>query len=325
VIRIVFKAVCTTLLFAGATQCALAAAVAYPDKPIRVVVVYPPGGGIDILTRAIGQKLANVWGPPMIVDNRPGAGTTIGAAIVAKAPADGYTLLMTDVSFAITPTLYAQLPYDAAKDFAPVALLNLVTDIMVVHPSLPANSVKELIAYSKANPGKVLYASAGNGTLNHLAPEIFKSMAGIDLVHVPYKGAVAALSDVISGREQVYVGALVSTVPHIKAGRLRALAVTGKQRSRAFPDLPTIAESGLPGYDVSAWYGLLAPAGTPRAIVDKLNREIRKALQTPDMLQRLAADGSEPVASSPEEFGQFVRDEIAKWGKAVKAANAKID
>ncbi len=317
--------VCAGALFAAGAQCALVAAATFPDKPMRVVVVYPPGGGIDILARALGQKLADVWGPPWIVDNRPGAGTTIAAGIVAKAPADGYTLLMTDVSFAITPSLYAQLPYDAMKDFAPVSLLNLVTDVLVVHPSLPANSINELIAYAKANPGKVLYASAGNGTLNHLAPEMIKSMAGIDLVHVPYKGAVAALTDVISGREQMYIGALVSTLPHIKAGRLRALAITGKQRSAVLPDLPTAAESGLPGYDVSAWYGLLAPAGTPRAIIDRLNREVRKALQAPDILQRLAADGSEPVGSSPEEFRAFIRDEIAKWGKAVKAAGAKVD
>lgn len=324
-IRTALTVVCAVPLLAGGMQCALAAGALYPDKPIRVVVVYPPGGGIDILARALGQKLADVWGPPIIVDNRPGAGTTIGAAIVAKAPADGYTLLMTDVSFAITPALYAQLPYDATKDFAPVSLLNLVPDIMVVHPALPVNSVRELIAYAKANPGKVLYASAGNGTLNHLAPEIFKTMAGIDLVHVPYKGAVAALSDVISGRDQLYIGALVSTVPQIKSGRLRALAVTGKTRAAAFPDLPTIAESGLPGYDVSAWYGMLAPAGTPRAIIDKLNQEVRRVLQTPELLQRLAADGSEPVGSSPEEFRRFIQAEIEKWGRAVKAAGAKID
>jgi tripartite-type tricarboxylate transporter receptor subunit TctC len=312
-------------LATAACSAAIAAGPVYPDKPVRVVVVYPPGGGIDIVVRAIGQKLADVWGPPMIVDNRPGAGTTIGAAIVAKAPADGYTLLATDVSFAITPTLYPQLPYDPVKDFAPVSLLNLVTDILVVHPSLPANSVKELIAYAKANPGKVLYASAGNGTLNHLAPEMLKSMAGIDLVHVPYKGAVAALADVISGREQIYIGALVTTVPHIKSGRLRALAITGKKRSSVFPDLPTVAEQGLRDYDVSAWYGLLAPAGTPRPIIEKINAEVRKALQSPDIQQRLAADGSESVGSSPEEFGKFIQVEIAKWGKAVKAAGARVD
>ncbi len=319
------KAGFAILMLLGCVQGALAAAPDYPNKPVRVVVVYPPGGGIDILARAIGQQLSEVWGPPLIVDNRPGAGTTLGAAIAAKAAPDGYTLLMTDVSFAITPTLYAQLPYDPVKDLAPVSLLNLVTDILVVHPSLPAASIRELIAHAKANPGKILYASAGNGTLNHLAPEMLKAMAGIDMVHVPYKGAVAALTDLISGREQLYIGAMVSTVPHVKSGRLRALAITGKKRSSVLPDLPTMAESGFPDYDVSAWYGLLAPAGTPRAIVDKVNREVRKALQAPDIQQRLAADGSEAVGSTADEFRAFIKTEMTKWGKAVKSAGAKVD
>lgn len=313
------------LLFLGLAPGCLAATLDYPNRPVRVVVVYPPGGGIDILARAMGQKLSDAWGPPIIVDNRPGAGTTIGAAIVAKAAPDGYTLLMTDVSFAITPSLYARLPYDPLKELAPISLLNLVTDILVVHPSLPVASVKELIAHAKANPGKIIYASAGNGTLNHLAPEMLKAMAGIDMVHVPYKGAIAALADVLSGREQLYIGALVSTMPHVKSGRLRPLAITGKKRSSVLPELPTMAESGLPDYDVSAWYGLLAPAGTPRAIVDKVNQEIRKALQAPDIQQRLAADGSESVGSSPEEFRAFIKSEIAKWGQAVRAAGAKVD
>ena len=313
------------VLLLGLAPSSLAATLEYPNKPVRVVVVYPPGGGIDILARAIGQKLTDVWGQPIIVDNRPGAGTTIGAAIAAKAPPDGYTLLMTDVSFAITPSLYAKLPYDPVKELAPISLLNLVTDILVVHPSLPVTSVKELIAYAKANPGKILYASAGNGTLNHLAPEMLKAMAGIDMVHVPYKGALAALADVISGREQLYIGAMVSTVPQVKSGRLRALAITGKKRSDVLPNLPTMAESGLPDYDVSAWYGLLAPAGTPRTIVDKVNREVGKALQAADIRQRLAAEGSEPVGSSPEEFQAFLKAETTKWAKAVKSAGAKVD
>lgn len=319
-----YRSVVWSLLF-GLAQSCLAATPDYPNKPIRVVVVYPPGGGIDILARAIGQKFTDAWGQPIIVDNRPGAGTTIGAAIAAKAPPDGYTLLMTDVSFAITPSLYAKLPYDPAQELAPISLLNLVTDILVVHPSLPVASVRELIAHAKANPGKILYASAGNGTLNHLAPEMLKTMAGVDMVHVPYKGALAALADVISGREQLYIGAMVSTVPHVKSGRLRALAITGKKRSNVLPDLPTMAESGLPDYDVSAWYGMLAPAGTPRPIVDKINREVRTALQAPDIRQRLAAEGSEPVGSSPEEFGAFLKAETTKWAKAVKAAGAKVD
>lgn len=313
------------LLLACWCQLAPAAALEYPVRPVRLVIVYPPGGGIDILARIMSQQLSSAWGQPVVIDNRPGAGTTIGAAIVAKAPADGHTLLMTDVSFAITPSLYANLPYDPKKSFAPVILLNLVTDVLVVHPGFPAATLKELIAHAKANPGKVLYASAGNGTLNHLAPEMLKAMAGIDLVHVPYKGAIAALTDVIGGREQVYIGALASTVPHIKSGRLRAIAITGKSRSPLLPDLPTIAESGLPHYDVSAWYGVLAPAGTPRAAVAIINSHIRKTAGSREMQQQLAEQGSEAVAGSPEQFTAFLDVEVKKWAAAVKSAGAKID
>ncbi len=302
-----------------------AAAADYPTKPVRLVVGYPPGGGIDLLARVMGPQFTASWGQTIVVDNRPGAGTTIGAAVVAKAPPDGYTLLMTDVSFAITPGLYATLPYDARKSFAPVSLVNLVTDVLVVHPSLPATTVKELVAHAKANPGKILYASAGNGTLNHLAPEMLKAMAGIDLVHVPFKGAVAALTDVMSGRQQVYIGALVSTVPQIKAGRVRAIAITGKKRSALLPDLPTVAESGFPDYDVSAWYGLLAPAGTPRPIIQAVQLQVTKSLRSPGVQQQLAEQGSEAVGSTPEQFGAFIASEIRKWGAAIKTAGAKVD
>jgi tripartite-type tricarboxylate transporter receptor subunit TctC len=229
------------------------------------------------------------------------------------------------VSFAITPSLYATLPYDAIKSFAPVSLVNLVTDVLVVHPSLPATNVKELVAYAKANPGKILYASAGNGTLNHLAPEMLKAMAGIDLVHVPFKGAVAALTDVMSGRQQVYIGALATTVPQIKAGRVRAIAITGKKRSSLLPDLPTVAESGFPDYDVNAWYGMLAPAGTPRAIVQAVQQQVAKALQSPAVQQQIAEQGCEAVGGTPEQFGAFIASEIRKWGAAVKTARAKVD
>ena len=305
-----------------------AAAPAYPTKPIRLVVVYPPGGGIDLLARVMGQQFTENWGQPIVVDNRPGAGTTIGAATAAKAPADGYTLLMTDVSFTITPSLYSRLPYDAQKSFAPISLVNLVTDVLVVHPSLPVATVKELIAHVKAHPGKILYASAGNGTLNHLAPEMLKAMAGIDLVHVPFKGAVAALTDVVAGRQQLYIGALVSTVPHIRTGRVRAIAITGNKRSPTLPDLPTVAESGvqeLRDYDVSAWYGLLAPAGTPRPIIEAINRQVSKALQARPVQQQLAEQGSEPVGGTPADFQAFIAAEIRKWGAAVKTAGAKVD
>jgi len=297
----------------------------YPIKPVRLVVVYPPGGGVDILARGMGQRLTEAWGVPIVVDNRPGAGTTIGAAIVAKAPADGHTLLLTDVSFSITPALYASLPYHPEKDFAPVSLLNLVTDVLVVHPAVPARSVKELIAHAKANRGKVLYASAGNGTLNHLAPEMLKTQAGIDLVHVPYKGALAALADVVSGQAQVYIGALGSNLPHIRANRVRALAITGKKRAPQLPELPTMAESGLPDYDVSAWYALFAPAGTPGAVIDRIQQASRSAVESSEVRARLIADGAEPVGSRPEELRSFLKGELAKWGAAVRSAGVRVD
>lgn len=309
--------------------CALYAAEPdYPVKPIRLVVVYPPGGGIDLLARVMGQQFTGSWGQPIVVDNRPGAGTTIGAATVARAPADGYTLLMTDVSFAITPSLYSSLPYDPKKSFAPISLVNLVTDVLVVHPSLPVTTVKELIAHAKANPGKILYASAGNGTLNHLAPEMLKAMTGIELVHVPFKGAIAALTDVVAGRQQLYIGALASTVPHVQAGRLRGIAITGKKRSPMLPNLPTIAESGvreLRDYDVSAWYGLLAPAGTSRPIIHAVYQQVRKALQSQGVQRQLAEQGSEPVGSTPGEFEAFLSAEMSKWSAAVKVAGARVD
>ncbi|GAA4334415.1 tripartite tricarboxylate transporter substrate binding protein [Pigmentiphaga soli] len=312
-------------LAAATTGGAAVAADSYPSKPIRIVVVYPPGGGIDIIAREMGKKLTDVWGVPVVVENRPGAGTTLGANAVAKSAPDGYTLLMTDISFAIAPSLYKSLPYDTVRDFAPISLVNLVTDIMVAHPDVPANNVKELIALAKARPDGLVYASAGNGTLNHLAPEMFKSMAGINMVHVPYKGALAALNDVMAGRGQIYVGALISTVPQIKAGKIKAIAVTGAHRSPVLPDVPTIAESGVPGYDVAAWYGLLAPAGTPQAIVDKINKEVVRIVKEPEFAKRLADDGNEVVGSSPKEFATFLDSEIAKWRKAVVSAGATVD
>ena len=317
-------ALAAACLAVAETPCATAT-LDYPTKPVRLVVVYPPGGGIDILARAMGNRFTEAWGVPIVVDNRPGAGTTIGAAIAAKSPADGYTLLMTDVSFAITPSLYRSLPYHAEKDFAPVSLLNLVTDALVAHPGLAAHSVRELVALAKSQPGKILYASAGNGTLNHLAPEMLKAQAGIDLVHVPYKGALAALADVVSGRAQVYIGALGSTLPHIRAQRLRALAITGAKRAPQLPDVATVAEQGLTGYDVSAWYALLAPAGTPGEVVRKLQRDSRAAVESAEIRARLAADGAEPVGSTPEALRAFLGSEMAKWSAAVKAAGVRID
>ncbi|WP_137917684.1 tripartite tricarboxylate transporter substrate binding protein [Hydrogenophaga sp. 2FB] len=320
-------AAAAALLFASAAmaQTAAPAAADWPNKPVRIVVVYPPGGGIDLIARNLGKKLSDLWNVPVVVDNRPGAGTTLGAGVVAKSPADGYTLLMTDVSFAIAPGLYKSLPYDTLRDFAPVTLLNTVDDILVVNPSVPANNVRELVALAKAKPGTLMYASAGNGTLNHLAPEMFKQAAGIDMIHVPYKGALAALTDVMAGQVQVYLGALGSVVPQIKAGRLKPIAVTGTRRSPVLPDVPTVIESGVPGYDVAAWYGLLAPVGTPDAIVDKIQRDVARFAREPAFRQSLSADGNEVVAGTPAEFSSFLEREVAKWRKAVVDAGAKVD
>ena len=302
-----------------------AAAGDYPDRPIRDVVVYPAGGGIDIVTRAVGAKLNDWWRIPLVIDNRAGAGTTVGTALVAKAAPDGYTLLMSDVSFAITPALYRDLPYNPHRDFVPVSLLNLVTDVLVVHPGFQATSVKELIDAAKRRPGKILYASPGNGSLGHLAVEKLKAAAGIDLVHVPYKGGAPALTDLINGSAQVYIGALNLPLPHIRSGRLRALAITGARRSPLLPQLQTVAEAGVPGYDVSSWYGLFAPAGTPAGIVQKLSLGVTKAIREADIVQRLESDGNEPRGTTPGEFQSFLKKEFQSWAAAVKAANAKID
>mgnify|MGYP006283912937 CR=1 FL=1 len=295
----------------------------YPTKPIRLVVVYPAGGGVDIIARALGQQMTETLGQQFVVDNQVGAGTTIGAAVTARANPDGYTILMTDVSFSISPNFYPNLPYDPVKSFAPVGLVNLVTDVIAVYAGLPMTTMKDFVAYAKANPGKILYASAGNGTINHLAPELLKVQLGIDLVHVPYKGAIPALTDVLSGRTHMYLGALASTAPHIRSGKLKAIAITGKKRSPMFPDVPTVAETVLPDYDISAWYGMLAPAGTPKAVIDRLNAAMRRGVQTKEVLQHIADQGGEPVGSTPEAFEQFLAVELKKWTAATKASGAK--
>jgi tripartite-type tricarboxylate transporter receptor subunit TctC len=302
-----------------------AAASDYPSQPITIVVVYPPGGGADIVARDLGRRMTEAWNVPVVVENRPGAGTTLAAAHVAKADPNGYTLLMTDVSFAIAPALYKKLPYDTVRDLAPISLTNGVADALVVNGDVPVHTVQELIAYARRNPGKLTYASAGNGTLNHLAPEIFKKMAGIDMTHVPYKGAIAALNDVMAGRCQVYVGALVSVLPQLHDGKIRVLAVTGAHRSELLPDVPTVAESGLPGYDAEAWYGLLAPSRTPPAIIDKLNREVASIMTQPDFRKRMVAQGNEVIAGTPAEFARFLQTEFAKWRTAVATAGASVD
>ena len=297
----------------------------YPERPVRAVVPFPAAGGTDILARLFLQKIAERIGANFVIDNRAGAGGTIGTEIVAKAPPDGYTILVCSSSHTINPSVYKKLGYDPARDFAPVTMIASGPGLLVVHPSVPAKSVKELIALAKAKPGQLNYASAGNGTPPHLAAELFKSMAGIDLVHVPYKGNVPAFVDLISGAVSLSFPTITSGLPQVRAGKLRALGVTSKARSSVVPDVPTIAEAGLPGYESSTWYGMLAPAGTPKGIVMKLHQEMVEALKTPDMREKLAAQGLEPVGNTPAEFASIISAELVKWGKVVAAAGVKAE
>ena len=321
---IALRFVCALTL---ALACAGANAQGYPSKPIRLVVPYPAGGPLDIMARAIGQKLTEAWSQPVIVDNRAGAGGNIGADLVAKAAPDGYTLLMGAVATqAINPALYSKIPYDAAKDFAPVALVAQVPNILVVNPAVPVNSVRELIELARAKPGTLNFASGSTGSTGHLAGELFKTMAGVDMVHIPYKGAAPATTDLLAGQVQLMFDNLANALPNVKAGKLRALAVTTLARSPAVPDLPTIAESGLPGFDLTTWFGLLVPAGTPPEIVAKLSAEVVRALNSNDMRERLQRMGAEPPANNtPEHFAAFIRSEAAKYAKVVKSSGAKVD
>ena len=302
-------------------------AQSYPSKPIRLVVPYPPGGPLDIMARAIGQKLTEAWSQPVVVDNRAGAGGNIGADLVAKSPADGYTLLMGAVAtHAINPTLYAKIPYDPVRDFTPVALVAQVPNILVVNPSVPVKSVTELIELARAKPGYLNFGSGSTGSTGHLAGELFKTMAGVQMVHIPYKGGAPAMADLLAGQVQLMFDNLANALPNVKAGRLRALAVTTLARSPAMPDLPTMAESGLPGFDLTTWFGLMVPAGTPPEIVAKLNAEIVRALNAKDMRERLEKMGAEPPANNtPEHFAAFVRAEAAKYAKVVKDSGAKVE
>ena len=309
---------------------ALAAPVhaqSYPAKPMRLVVPFPPGGPLDIMGRGIAQKLQEAWSQPVVIDNRPGAGGGIGADLVAKSPGDGYTLLMGAVStHAINPSLYAKIPYDPQKDFVPVALVAQVPNVLVVNPALPVQSVKELIAYAKANPGSLSFGSGSTGSTGHLAGELFKTMAGVDMVHIPYKGGAPAMQDLLAGQTQLMFDNLANALPQVKAGKLRAIAVTTVARAPSVPELPTIAESGLPGFDLTTWFGIFAPAGTPPEVVAKLNAEIAKALSAKDLAERLAAMGTVPPENNtPERFAAFVRSEAAKYARVVKDSGARVD
>jgi tripartite-type tricarboxylate transporter receptor subunit TctC len=297
-------------------------AQAYPTRPVRLVVGFPPGGGTDITARLIGQWLSERLGQQFVIENRPGAGSNIATEGVARAAADGYTLLLVSAAHAINATLYDRLNYNFLRDFAPVAGIIRVPNVMEVNPSLPPKSVSEFIAYAKANPGKVNYASGGNGTAQHLSGELFKMMTGVVMVHVPYRGDAPALTDLIGGQVQVMFGSIPPSVEHIRAGKLRALAVTTATRSEALPDIPTVSDF-VPGYEASAWYGIGAPKSTPAEIIDTLNKEINAGLSDPKIKARLADLGGNVLSGSPADFGKLIADETEKWGKVIRAANIK--
>jgi tripartite-type tricarboxylate transporter receptor subunit TctC len=317
--RRVFIAALCTLPFAVAAQ-------TYPDKPIRYVVPYPPGGPLDAVARLLGQKVSERLGQPIIVENKPGAGGNIGADFVAKSAHDGYTILMGAVAtHAINPGLYAKMPYDPVKDFTPITLIGVTPNVLVVNPAVPAKDVKEFIAYAKANPGKLNFGSGSTGSAGHLAGELFNEMAGVQMAHIPYKGAAPAMQDLIGGQIQLMFDNMASSLPQVKAGKIRALAVTTPKRASAAPELPAIAESGLPGFDISTWFGLFAPANVPKEVVAKLHMEFTRALALPDVKEKLAGLGIEPVGNKPEEFAAYIKSEAAKYGEVIKKSGARVD
>ena len=317
-------------LAALAAACGLVAAAptcaqAWPVKPVRLLVPFAPGGTTDVIGRLVAQRLGEPLGQPVVVENRAGAGGMIGYEAVARAPADGYTLLMMTIAFPINAGMRKDLPFDPVKSFAPVTQLVSLPLMLVVHPSLPVKNVRDLIALARARPGQLTYATSGHGTSPHMAAAMFTSMTGTRMVHVPYKGNAPTLTDLLGGQVSLTFGIAQAFLPHVKTGRLRAVAVTTAQRTAFAPQLPTIAESGLPGYEISAWQGILAPAGTDPAIVGRLSREIGRILRLPDVVERLAHEGAEPVGSSPEDFGQYLRSELARWSKVGQAAGLRID
>lgn len=302
-----------------------AGAQSYPARPIRMIIPFSPGGATDVPGRILAQKLSEAFGQQVVVDNRPGAGSTIGTELAAKSPADGYTLLLTATPFVISAGLYKKLPFDPLKDFAPVTQIGSAPNVLVVHPSLPAQSVRELIALARAQPGRIDFASSGNGSAQHLFGALFMSLAKIKLTHIPYKGSAPATTDLISGQVSVGFPGIAIALPHSKVGRLRALAVTSAQRSPQMPGVPSIAEAGVPGYEATLWLGLAAPQGTPKAIIDRLNAEITRALQSPDVKSGFQNAGTDVVASTPEAFGAFIKSEYAKWVRVVQESGAQVN
>jgi len=317
------------LMLAAALPVAAAAAQSsapnYPTKPIRIVVPQSAGGSTDLTARLVAQKLADALGQPVVVDNRPGAGSIIGTDIVAKAAPDGYTLLVVASSITINPSLHKKLPFDPMRDLAPITQLSAFPNMLVVHPAVPVKTVQDLIALAKARPGQINYGSSGTGTGTHLSAELFKYMTGVDMVHVPYKGGGPAVTALIGGQVQLNFATIPSVLPHVRAGKLRAIAVTTLKRSPAAPEVPTIAESGVPGYDHGPWNGMLAPANTPKAIIARLNAEVAKIVHLPETKGVLVHEGAEPVGNSPEAFAGIIKTETAKWAMVIKAAGIKAD
>lgn len=313
------------ILIGAAAMCSTAVAQSYPAKSVRMLVPFPPGGGTDFMARLLGRHLSEKWGQAVVIENRPGASMMIASEIVAKAPPDGYTIIMSSSNHTINPSLYPKIPYDTVKDFAAVTQVATSPFLVVVHPSLPVETVKDLIALARAKRGELTYASSGTGGPQQLAGELFKTMAKVDITHVPYKGTGPAEIDLVGGHVQVMFATIISATPQVAAGKMRALAVTSLQRSKAFPDLPTVSEAALDGYEASSWWGVLAPGRTSPEIVNKLYTDIAGVLQLPEPRGRITSLGGEPVGNSPEQFSALLLEEMAKWAKVVKEANIKID
>jgi tripartite-type tricarboxylate transporter receptor subunit TctC len=326
VLQLLNSSVAVLALFAMFAETAIAqSGEQYPAKPIRIIVPFAPGGGTDLTARLAGQRLAERLGQPVIIDNRPGAGTMLGTELTMRSAPDGYTLMIASASHAINPTLYRKVNYDPIRDFAPITLAISFPFVVATNPAVPVRNVKELIAHAKANPGRITYASSGTGSTNHLAGELFKATAGIDLLHVPYKGGGPAMNDTIGGQVSMMFGTVLETMPHVRAGRLRGLAVSSGKRAAFAPELPTVAEDGLPGYDVTGWYAFLAPAGVNRAVLAKLNAEMTGALEFPPVKEKLLALGAEPWPTSTQKAQAFIASEVARWGALIKSTRISAE
>jgi tripartite-type tricarboxylate transporter receptor subunit TctC len=317
---------CAALVGVVALAPDVASAQAFPNKPVKLVIPFPPGGSLDNIGRLLAQKISDSWGQPIVVENRPGAGGNVGADAVAKSAPDGYTVVMGALStHAVNPSLYPRMPYDAVKDFAPISNVAITPNVLTTNAALPVTSLKELIAYAKANPGKVNFGSGSNGSAGHLAGELFKVETGTDVAHIPFKGGAPATQALVAGDTQFMFDNLANAMAQLKGGKIRAIAVTTAQRSKLAPDLPTMAEAGMPGFDISTWFGLLAPAGTPPDVIAKWNTEVVKALNAPDVREKMLAQGAEPAPTTPAEFASFIAREREKYARIIKASGAKVD